>query len=62
MSHTKIENIDCYGVMHEGQNIEIVCVNENNDGLLPQGFNTWKQAVSWLKENWNGDIVELSAV
>jgi len=62
MSHVRIKNIDCYGEMHEGQNIEVVCNDEFDDGILPRGFKTWSQAVNYLTENWNGDIVQLQAI
>lgn len=55
--------VDCYGNMHEQQNISIVCANELHDGILPMGFTSWTDAVHFIIDK-TGCInpVELEAV
>ena len=38
--------VSCYGVMHEEQNIHVVCDNEIDDCVFSEGFSSWKIAVS----------------
>lgn len=61
-NHVRIKGIDCYGEMYPEQNIEIICEDERYDGIYPDGFNTWTEAVDYLLEHHSKDIVELSAV
>ncbi|MCK5664000.1 MAG: hypothetical protein KAI17_10960 [Thiotrichaceae bacterium] len=59
----KGHSVDCYGDMHEQQNVSIVCDDELYDGILPMGFNNWTDAVHFIIDK-TGRInpVELEAV
>jgi hypothetical protein len=56
-----IEGIDCYGEMNIFRNIEIVCDDEENDSIWPNGFHTWEEAVDYLSKYYH-DMVQLTAV
>lgn len=59
----KGHSIDCYGDMHEQQNISVVCENELHDGILPTGFDNWTDAVHYIVDKTTcKNPVELEAV
>jgi len=58
---TTIDGIDCYGKMTKENNINVICDNEMYDGIYPDGFETWQEAVNHLKDFFP-DIVELEII
>ncbi len=56
--------IDCYGDMHPGQNIEVVCNDEFDDGFVAEGFDSWELAVRALTDSgrFPSGIVQLEAI
>lgn len=61
-NHVKIKGIDCFGEMNEDQNIEVKCNDEFDDGVYPDGFKNWTEAVNHLLKSWDGEIVELETI
>lgn len=58
--------VSCYGVMHEEQNIHVVCDNEIDDCVFSEGFSSWKIAVpavidTLLERNETIEVVEMQA-
>jgi hypothetical protein len=60
---------DCYGEIEENSNFEVVCYDEENDGIWATGnhdtnepFKDWEEAVKWLCENLDSRIEQLTAV
>lgn len=60
---------DCYGTIEEDSNFEIVCYDEEDDCIWLTGnhdtdepFKSWQEAVTWLCENVNPKIEQLTAI
>lgn len=60
--------VECYGVLNEDSNFEVVCEDEADDFIWcdgnPEGgsFATWEEAVQALQLEVHSDILEISAV
>ena len=60
-------SVSCYGVMHEGQNIQVVCDNEIDDCVFSEGFSGWRVAVpavidTLLERKETIEVVEMQAL
>lgn len=60
---------DCYGVLEENSNIEIVCYDEEWDTVWTTGnpetdepFKSWEEALEVLRRVYNDRIEQLEAV
>lgn len=40
----------CYGTMHEYQNTNVVCDDEIDDYLHPDGFPSWEAAIIFFRD------------
>jgi len=61
MNTIQINGIGCTGEMHKEQNVQVICEDEMFDGIYPDGFNNWQEAIRHL-ELYYPDIVELTAI
>ena len=56
----------CYGELCEDSNFDIVCEDEEYDGIWPMRdpdiYPTWHAACRHLEEEYNNKIEELSAI
>lgn len=43
-------DISCYGDMHEYQNTNVVCDDEIDDYLHPNGFPDWEAACTFFRD------------
>lgn len=59
---------ECYGELESNSNFEVVCENEEDDGIWCEGnpsggsFETWEDVVMTLQPHFSSNIVEISAV
>lgn len=61
---------ECYGTLAWDSNFEVVCENEEDDGVWVLGdpskkcgsFETWEDVVMTLQPHFKSNIVEISAV
>lgn len=59
---------ECYGELESNSNFEVVCENEDDDGIWCEGnprggsFETWEDVVMTLQPHFSSNIVEISAV
>lgn len=68
--HTRINDVDCYGVLEDNSNFYIVCDDERYDGLWAEGnpnnpdhtFKTWGEVVEYLTTNYRSDITQIEAI
>ena len=59
----------CYGELLETSNFQVVCANEDDDGLWATGVDsftehnyTWETVVLFLQMHFESDILEITAV
>ena len=61
---------ECYGELEDSSNFEVVCEDEEDDGIWCDGnpaqdgggFKTWEDVVMTLQPHFNSDILEICAV
>ena len=62
------QEIYCYGKLQESSNFEVVCADESLDDVWCDGnptggyFTSWIEVVEGLWEEFEGSILEISAV
>ena len=69
-THTRIGDVDCYGVVRDNSNFYIVCDNEEYDGIWADGnpdrpdgvFRNWTEVVRVIKREYRRDLVELQEI
>ena len=57
--------IECYGVVEENSNFEVVCEDEYEDTCWADGvgeFNTWTEVAKYLQTQFDSNIIEITAV
>lgn len=65
-----IDGVECYGEIEPDSNFYIVCVEEDDDGDWINGnpnsedgsFSTWKEAVAFFQNNWEGTVIEIGTM
>ena len=60
-------SVSYYGVMHEEQNIQVVCDDEIDDCVISEGFSNWKVAVptvidTLLERKKTIEVVEMQSL
>jgi len=66
----KIDGVECYGKLEDDSNFELVCEDEEHDGVWCNGnpdspdftFDSWEQVVETLKAYYDATIIEIHAV
>lgn len=64
------DTVECYGELADNSNFEIVCEDEEDDGIWCDGninskdgiFTSWEEVVEVIQVNWDAQIIEISAV
>ncbi len=55
----------CYGDIQEDSNFEVVCDDENYDGIAGdidgEKLNTWKKVCGYLYKNYRQDVEQVSS-
>jgi len=61
----KGHEVSCYGKMHVGQNVSVVCEDEWDDGIYATGFNTWTECVHFIVDHLSSNFpnpVQMEAI
>lgn len=61
---------ECYGTLEDNSNFQVVCEDEEDDGVWCDGnpnskdytFETWEDVVLTLQPHFNSNIVEITAI
>jgi hypothetical protein len=61
--------VECYGLLEENSNFEVVCEDENDDSIWCEGntetgepFTSWEECVEHLLGWYDSTIIEITAV
>ena len=63
------DKVECYGTLEENSNFSVVCDDESYDDIWCDAhpvtgnpFTSWQEVVNALSDQFESDIVEISAV
>ncbi len=57
-------SVECYGTLRLDSNIQVVCEDEGDEGIVTESFKSWTEVVKTLVDNkaFESDLIELQAI